>query len=112
MKMKWFVAVALAVGLLVPAIARAHDGHEHKVMGTVSSVQGNNLMVKTADGKSVMVMLDAKTKITRGKAKAGAADVKVGDRVVATGLEQNEMINATTLQLGTQAAPAAKKAGS
>ena len=50
----------------------AHGGHTHKVMGTVSSVQGNHLMVKTADGKTAMVMLDAKTKITRGKTKVGS----------------------------------------
>jgi hypothetical protein len=35
--------------------------------------------------------------------------VKVGDRVVAEGPEQKEMIMATTLQLGTGTPPPAKK---
>jgi hypothetical protein len=61
-------------------------------MGTVSSVEGNNIMVKTADGKTVMVMLDAKTAVTRGKTKLDATAVKVGERVVAEGIEEKEMI--------------------
>ena len=59
MNKNWIVAIALAGALVVPTAARAHEGHAHKVMGTVSSVEGNNVMVKTADGKTVMVMLDA-----------------------------------------------------
>jgi hypothetical protein len=100
------VAVALLVMLAVPAVSRAHGGHAHKVMGTVSSVDGQNFMVKTTDGKTVMVMMDAKTKITRGKAKAAAADLKVGERIVAEGAEEKAMIMATSVQL---AAPAATK---
>src|SRR2546425_5229605 len=100
MNKNWIVVIALAGALVVPAVARAHEGHAHKVMGTVSSVEGNNVMVKTADGKTVMVMLDAKTVVTRGKAKLNVAAVKVGDRVVAEGPEEKEMIMATTVKLG------------
>ena len=108
MKTNWIVAVALAGILVVPGIARAHEGHAHKVMGTVSSVEGHNVMVKTADGKTVMVMLDGKTAITRGKAKLNAAALKVGDRVVAEGPEEKDMIMATTVKLGTVAAKSKK----
>lgn len=90
----------LAVSLLVPAVARAHEGHSEKVMGTVSSVSGNNVMVKTTAGKTVMVMLDAKTKITRGKETIAASVLKVGDRVVAEGPLEKDMITATSLQVG------------
>jgi hypothetical protein len=105
----WTAALALLVTLAIPAVSLAHDGHAHKVMGTVSSVDGKNLMVKTTDGKSVMVMMDAKTKITRGKAKADAADLKVGERIVAEGAEDHEMIMATSVQLATAPATTAKK---
>jgi hypothetical protein len=96
-----------AVALAIPGAARAHEGHAHKVMGTVASVDGKNVMVKTADGKTVMVMLDGKTKITQGKTKVEASALKVGDRVVAEGPEEKEMITATSLKVG-DAAPAAK----
>jgi hypothetical protein len=103
---KWMIGLTmLTFAILGPAVARAHEGHAHKVMGTVSSVDGSHLMVKTTDGKTVMVMVNAKTKITQGKTKLTAAALKVGDRIVAEGTEEKEMITAATLQVG--AAPAA-----
>jgi translation initiation factor IF-1 len=109
MKKNWIVVVALCGILVAPSIARAHEGHPHKVTGTVSSVEGNNVMVKTADGKTVMVMLDGKTAVTRGKAKLNATAVKVGDRVVAEGPEENEMIMAQRVKLGELAAASKKE---
>lgn len=103
---KLVIVAAVAAALAVPAFARAHEGHAHKVMGTVSSVDGNNLMVKTTDGKTVMVMVNAKTKITQGKTKLTAAALKVGDRIVAEGTEDKQMVTAATVQVGA-AAPAA-----
>ena len=108
MNRKWIIAVVIAGALIVPMSARAHDGHAHKVMGTVSSVEGNSVTVKTTDGKTVMVMLDAKTAVTRGKTKLDAAAVKVGERVVAEGIEQKKVIVAKTVRLGEAAASARK----
>ena len=106
----WMIGLALlALVVMAPSAAPAHEGHAHKVMGTISSVQGSNLMVKGTDGKTVMVMLDAKTKITRGTAKVELTTLKVGDRVVAEGPEEKGMIMATTVKLGEAPAAAAKK---
>jgi len=91
------------------AACHANEGHAHKVMGTVSSIDGRNLMVTTTDGKTVMVMLDAKTRIMQGKSKVELAALKVGDRVVAEGTEDKGMISATTVKLGEVPAPTAKK---
>ena len=107
MNKTWIAAVALAVMLGAPAIA--HEGHSEKVLGTVSSTDGKNLMVKTTAGKTVMVMMDAKTKITREKTKLTLADVKVGDRVVAEGPLEKDMLMATSVQLGLAPAAAPKK---
>ena len=101
--------IMLTLALAGPAVVQAHKGHAHKVMGTVSSIDGKNLMVKTTDGKTVMVMVDAKTKVTQGKAKVELTAVKVGDRVVAEGPEEKKMIMATSLQLGTTTATPGKK---
>ena len=110
---KWIIGVALlAAAIIAPRMARAHDGHDHTVMGTIASIDGTNLMVKTADGKQTMVMMDAKTKITQGKTKLDAKALKVGDRVVAAGPEEKSMIMAETVKVGaaqvTAAAPAKK----
>ena len=97
---KSFVIAALAGALLVPVVARAHGGHTHKVMGTVSSVQGTHVEVKTTDGKTVMVMLDAKTAITRGKAKLDATALKTGERVSIDYMQEKNMNMARTVKLG------------
>jgi hypothetical protein len=106
---KWMIGlVMVALAVVAPAAARAHEGHAHKVMGTVASVDGMKVRVRTADGKTVMVVLDAKTKITQGKTKLEASALKVGDRVVAAGPEGKDMISATTLKVG-EVAPAPTK---
>ena len=106
MRKAFFAGILMAAVLLMPALTIAHEGHAHKVMGTVTSIAPPHIMVKTTDGKTAMVMWDAKTKFTRGKTKVAVEDVKVGDRVVAEGPEENAMVMATTVQLGTAAAPA------
>ena len=100
----------LGAVMMAPRFALAHDGHDHTVMGTISSIDGTNLMVKTADGKQTMVMMDAKTKITQGTTKVDVKALKVGDRVVASGPEDKGMISAETVKLGAAAAAPAKTA--
>src|SRR5690348_458393 len=99
--MRRFVAIAAVLAcLVVPAVAFAHAGHAHKVMGTVSSIDGNHIVLKTPDGKTATVMVDAKTKITQGKTSLTASALKVGDRLVAEGAEDKGMITATTVRVG------------
>jgi hypothetical protein len=109
MSSRWFIGAALALALAIPAAARAHEGHTHKVMGTVSSVQGDHLEVKTTDGKTVMVVIDAKTTITRGKTTLDAAALKAGERVSIDAVEEKAVMIAKAIKLGTASAPAAKK---
>jgi hypothetical protein len=105
----WILGVLVAAMLGLPAFAYAHEGHAHKVMGTIATVDGKTLSVKTADGKTTPVVLDAKTKITRGTAKLEASALKVGDRVVAEGAESKGTITAATVKVGETAAAAPKK---
>ena len=101
-------AILFALVMMVPAVSRAHD-NDKTVMGNITKVDGMNLMVKGADGKEIMVMMDAKTKVTQGTKKVDAKTLKVGDRVVAAGPEAQGMISAETVKLGAAPAAAAKK---
>ena len=101
-------AILFALVVMVPAASRAHE-NDKTVMGNITKVDGMNLMVKGADGKEIMVMMDAKTKITQGTKKVDAKTLKVGDRVVAAGPEAQGMISAETVKLGAAPAAAAKK---
>jgi translation initiation factor IF-1 len=108
MSRNWIIGVALAAALALPLAARAHEGHAHKVLGTVTSVQGNHVEVKTTDGKVVTIRLDAKTAITRGKTKLDATALKAGERVSVDYVEEKKINTAKTVKLG-EARGAAKK---
>jgi hypothetical protein len=86
---KRFAVTALAVtaALTMSRYALAHEGHVHKVMGTVATVHENRLDVKATDGKTSTVTLNEKTKILREKAKATVEDLKPGERVVVSATE-------------------------
>ena len=108
MSKKWIVGAALIAALGFPVVARAHGAHVHKVMGTVSAIDGNHVTVKTTDGKTVMLMLDAKTKITQGKTTLTPTALKAGARIVAEGTEAKGTVTAKSVQIGTAPVAAAR----
>ena len=74
--------LVLAAALLVPSYAAAHPGHDHKLMGTISSIDKNKVMVKTTEGRDMTFEITPLTIFKRGKAKGAASDLKAGMRVV------------------------------
>jgi hypothetical protein len=107
MKTKLVAAVVVTLALVTPALA--HEGHTHKVLGTVAGVQAHQIEVKGTDGKVLTIVLDAKTAITRGKDKLDAAALKVGERVSVDYTQAKNTNTAKAIKLGTAPAPAAKK---
>jgi hypothetical protein len=101
------LGAVLAVALAVPAAVLAHEGHAHKVMGTVSAIQQNQVELKTPDGKTVTVVLNEKTTFARGKQKVDRTAVKVGERMVAEVASEKAMI-ATAVTLAAPRATATK----
>jgi hypothetical protein len=104
MNMKFIATLIVAVALATPVLA--HEGHTHKVLGTVASVQANQLEVKGTDGKVLTIVFDAKTAITRGKDKLDATALKVGERVSVDYTQAKNTNTAKTIKLGTAPAPA------
>jgi hypothetical protein len=98
--------LGLAIALSVHVVA--HEGHTHKILGTIVSLQGDHLDVKTTEGKTVTVTLDSKTSILRGTAKQDRAALKPGERVSVEATEQKKVMIASSVKLGT-APPTAKK---
>ena len=94
---KGAIVLSLLFFLIVPGLA--HEGHEHRVMGTVTAVEKAHLEVETKDGKKVSILLDKKTKYLEGKTAATLADIKVGDRIVLTVVEEGDRITAREVLL-------------
>ena len=62
----------------------AHEGYQHKVMGTVAAVDEMHIKISAKDGVRVSIQLQLDTEFQEGDQPATLADVKVGQRVVVT----------------------------
>lgn len=96
----WIAVLALAVAFAMPSVATAHEGHTHKILGTVTSADDPHFDIKTADGKTVVVMIDASTAITRGKDKADVSALKEGVRVSIDAMQEKDMMMAKAIRIG------------
>ena len=83
----------------------AHDGHEHKILGTVTMAAADHVMVKDKDGKDVTVQVTKATKV-KSKPAMKVEEIKVGTRVliVAT-MEKDKSLKAKTIEVGVAPAP-------
>ena len=85
----------------------AHEGHDHKVMGTVTMAAADHVMLKDKDGKDVTIQVTKDTKI-KAKQAIKVEDIKVGTRVVITVVTEKEKMTAKEIQVGTDAKAEAK----
>jgi hypothetical protein len=91
--------LALAAVSFVPALA--HEGHDHKVLGTVTEITATHLTVKAVkDGAVSVIAFAPTTKVSRGKTKLAATDIKVGDRVVVNIGSGKAPLTAKAVELG------------
>jgi hypothetical protein len=104
-KMMWrSVAVLSAAAVLaLPVRLLAHEGHVHKVMGTVAAVDATHIEVDTKDGKKESYPLTKDTNYLKGKAAATAGDVKLGARVVLSVVEKEGKKSVTELLMAAGA---------
>lgn len=102
MRTRLMHVVLLASAMLVlggSVSIRAHKGHDHTVMGTVTMAAADHVMLKDKDGKDVTVLV---TKDTRVKSKPAmkVTDIKAGTRVVITGPMEEDQMKAKFIEVG------------
>ncbi len=105
------VTLLLTAGLLATpgaSLVRAHEGHEHKVLGTVTMAAADHVMLKDKAGKEVTVYVTKATKVVKARQPMTMADVKSGMRVVITvvteKVEDQPRALARVIELGAAAA--------
>ena len=104
--MKRNLAVLSAAAMLaLPGRLLAHEGHAHKVMGTVAVVDTAHIEVDTTQGKRESHPLTKDTRYLKGKAPAEAADVKVGARVVLSVVEKDGKKSVTEVLMAEEGEP-------
>jgi hypothetical protein len=83
-----------------PTPAMAHDGHTHRIMGTITAVDGKHLEVKTPSGENLSIQINDKTLVTRAKRKIALDQVKKGGRVVVDIGNGEDPLIAREIQVG------------
>lgn len=97
----------LALTLTAAPLAFAHEGHTRKVMGTLTMVAADHVMVKTTAGKAYKITVDGTTKVIHGSMKMKPTDLTAGTRVVITAAGDKEPYLAKSIQVGAAAGKAA-----
>lgn len=104
-----FVALVAVILVSSLGLVYAHEGHAHKLIGTVKAVHAemNHVEITLKDGKVSGFYVTPTTKYVHGKKAATLADLKAGARVVIEGTMDNEKMTARKVQIGATAAAAA-----
>lgn len=101
----------LALGILVltavalaPAVrVLAHEGHEHKVMGTITMAAADHIRLTSTEGKDVTIRVTKNTKVKPAPTKV--AEIKPGTRVVVTAVTDKDMTMTAKVIQVAQAKP-------
>ena len=103
------VVLILALGLLAPIVAAAHPGHDHKLMGTISSIDKNKVVMKTTEGKDMTFEVTPTTTFKAGSKRGSQTDLKAGMRVVVNVGDGVEPLKAKEVQYSAATTTAAKQ---
>jgi hypothetical protein len=108
MRLLSLFAVAMAGLIAVPALAQTPsppDGTPARVRGTVETLDGHNLTVKSRDGQSLSISLAPDVDIIT-LVKKSLADIKPGDFVASTGVKDKDgKIHAIEARIFPKATP-------
>ena len=101
--MRKLITFAVSFVVLAAAPVQAHEGHAHKMMGTVKAVHAdmNHVELTTADGKTTGFYVNSDTKYVKGSGTASLADLKPGTRVVVEAATEGTKMIATSVRLST-----------
>src|ERR671912_228669 len=107
--MKTLLLVVLAAALVAPSVSLAHPGHDHKLMGTIASIDKNKVVVKTTEGKDMTFEITPLTTFKRGKQKGMVSELKAGMRVVVNIGDGVEPLRAKDVQYSDMSTTTAKQ---
>jgi hypothetical protein len=97
----------LVVVFAIAPAALAHEGHLHRLMGTVAAVHGERLQVKATTGETSEIVVNDTTKILRGVTAQKTSDIKPGERIVVMMTESKDqagkaLLTAKEIRLATK----------
>lgn len=101
--------VLVALSVICATAVLAHEGETH-VMGTVSAIDAQRVVVTDREGKALSIGLTKDTRYKQGDAPSAASALKVGTRVVVDLAGKPESLTASEIHVAP-AAPASAHQG-
>jgi Domain of unknown function (DUF5666) len=97
-----FALVAMFImSLASGSVLRAHEGHGHRIMGTVTMAAADHVMVEDRQGKAVTVKVTKETRV-KSKPAMKVDEIAPGTRVVITATqEKDKSFTATAIEVGS-----------
>jgi hypothetical protein len=109
------LGIAVALFIATPIAVEAHKGHDHLLMGTLTMVAPDHVMVKVTDPKTKQdsvktIKMTPATKILKGTPATAAktAELTAGIRIVVNVGEGKEPLAAKEIRIGAAPAPGTK----
>lgn len=94
----------LASAVVFGSVVRAHEGHDHTIMGTITMAAADHVMLKDTTGNDVTVKVAKDTKV-RSKPAMKVEQIKAGTRVVITATQaKDKSFTAKTIEVGVASA--------
>lgn len=98
--LKWISTLAVMTVFGFHTLAFAHGERPH-VMGTVTTLDAQRLVIRTGEGKTLSILLTKGTKYRNGEASTTGADLKIGDRVVVDATGEGDMLTASEIRFAS-----------
>ena len=102
---KGMIGFVVAAVIVFGVAVRAHDGHVHRIMGTVTARDAKHIEVKTPSGEVLSIALTPKTTALRDKKRVDLKEVQVGRRVVVDIGNGEDPLLAGEIQVGATRLP-------
>jgi len=96
-----FVGLSLLMFTASPSLA--HEGHDHKLMGTVVVAAADHLVLKDRNGKDVTIRVSPETRV-KANPPMTVEQIKPSTRVVVTApVQEGQPITAKLIEVGVVA---------
>ena len=103
--MRMIFSRLIALALLTSSFSLpsyAHEGHNHRILGTVTTAASDRVVLKDRDGKEVTVKVTKDTKV-KAKPAVRVEDLEAGTRVVITASqEKDKSFTARSIEVGVR----------
>lgn len=92
--------LSLIIVLFLYTSGLAHESKPH-IMGTVTALDTEHVVVQTKDGKTTSILLNTETKYRKEQTATTGADLKVGDRVVVDTTGKGDTLTASEIRFSS-----------